>query len=264
MKNKILALGAVLALTSMACSSNDTSGDLAGSGSGAASEITVFAASSLTGAFQTIGSDFQLANPGTTVRFNFGSSTDLATQIGSEGAADVFASASGTAMGTVAKDPGVVDRVNFVTNTLVIITPTDNPANIVSINDLANPGVQLVLAAKGVPLGDYSRASLQKAGIADAALGNVVSNEPDDASVVAKIASGEADAAIVYTSDVGSGQNDVASVPIPDEVNVVATYPIAVVKGSPNQALATAFITYVTAADAQATLGAYGFQKAPD
>src|SRR5206468_4367009 len=126
-----------------------------------------------------IGNDFESANPGTTVTFNFGSSTDLATQIGSEGTADVFASASGTAMDTVAQDPGVLDRVNFATNSLVIITPADNPARISSIGDDANPGVQLVLGTPGVPVGDYAREALENAGILDAALANVVSNEPD-------------------------------------------------------------------------------------
>src|SRR5262249_28690925 len=149
-----------------------------------------------------MGADYQAANAGTKVVFNFGSSTDLATQIGSEGTADVFASASGTAMDTVSSAPGVSDRQNFATNSLVIITPPDNPANIQSIKDLGNSGVKLVLAAEGVPVGDYARESLKKAGVYNAAMKNVVSNEADDAATVAKVTSGDADAAIVYTSDI--------------------------------------------------------------
>jgi molybdate transport system substrate-binding protein len=265
MTKRILVLAAVLALWATACGSSDTSPSGVAADASELPPVTVFAASSLTNAFKVIGSNFQLANPGAILRFNFGSSTDLATQIGSEGTADVFASASQTAMDTVAANPGALNRVNFASNSLVLITPTDNPAGITSINDLANSGVQLVLAAEGVPLGDYSRASLKKEGILNATLANVVSNEPDDASVVAKITAGEADAGIVYTSDVASGQNsNVSSITIPDDVNAIATYPIAVVRGSENEAGAKAFLNYVLGSDAQATLGAYGFQKAAD
>ena len=136
--------------------------------------------------------------------FNFGSSGDLAASIESEGTADVFASASGTYMDEVSDKVGVTGRADFVQNKLVIITPPDNPANITSLEDLANPGVQVVLAAEGVPVGDYARQALDSAGLTDAVLANVVSNEEDDASVVAKITAGEADAAIVYVSDVTS------------------------------------------------------------
>ena len=95
-------------------------------------------------------------------------------------------------------------RADFVQNKLVVITPPDNPADITSLEDLAEPGVQVVLAAEGVPVGDYARQALESAGLTDAVLANVVSNEEDDASVVAKITAGEADAAIVYVSDVTS------------------------------------------------------------
>ena len=139
---------------------------------------------------------------GVHVTFNFGSSTDLAAQIASEGTADVFASASGTAMDAAAADPGVEDRTDFATNQLVLITPSDDPANIGSVDDLANDGVQVVLAAEGVPVGDYAREMLDNAGISKEVMANVVSNEPDDAAVVAKVSSGEADAGIVYTSDI--------------------------------------------------------------
>jgi molybdate transport system substrate-binding protein len=222
--------------------------------------LTVFAASSLAPAFTQIGHDFQGVNAHATVTFNFGSSTDLAAQIQSEGTADVFASASGTAMDTVEKDPGVTRRTNFATNKLVIVTPPDDPGGISSIGDLATSGVQLVIAAEGVPVGDYARQALDNAGILDAALANVVSNEEDDASVVAKVAAGEADAGIVYASDVAAaGVTDLRSVDLPVAVNVIASYPIAVVVGSANADAAQAFVDYVTGAGGQATLGEYGF-----
>jgi molybdate transport system substrate-binding protein len=222
--------------------------------------ITVFAASSLTKSFTQIGRDFQAANPGVTVTFSFGSSSSLAAQIDSQRAADVFASASGTWMDDVSTKVGVTGRVKFASNDLVLITPTSNPAQITSIADLAKPGVKLVLAAKGVPVGDYAMTALTNAGIAAKATANVVSFEPDDASVVAKITSGEADAAIVYVSDVaGAAATQVNSIPIPANTNVVATYPIAVVNGTKQASLAQKFIDYVMGAQGQATLKSFGF-----
>lgn len=225
-------------------------------------QLTVFAGSSLSAAFtDRIGPDFETDHEGTTVVFNFGASDSLAAQIQSEGSADVFASASGTWMDAVGEDPGVSDRIDFVQNRLVIITPTDNPAGIASIDDLTTSGVQLVLAAEGVPVGDYSREALDNAGILADAEANIVSNEEDNASVVAKITAGEADAGIVYESDISAAAgNDVAAIEIPDDANVVSTYPIAVVTGAPNADLAAEFVAYVTGAEGQAALTEYGFE----
>ena len=145
--------------------------------------------------------------------------------------------------------PGVTGRTDFATNQLVIVTPANDPAGVSSIQDLTKPGVKLVLAAVGVPVGDYAREALTNAGILDAATANVVSNEQDDASVVAKVASGDADAGIVYTSDVSTAANigtQVRSVDIPQALNVTATYPIAVVTGATQPAAAQAFVAYVT------------------
>ncbi|MEP6973583.1 MAG: molybdate ABC transporter substrate-binding protein [Actinomycetota bacterium] len=251
-----------------ACASNSSSGNGGSASSGGsphpAVELTVFAASSLTAAFTQIGSDFEVVNPGTTVTFNFGSSGDLAASIESEGTADVFASASGTYMDEVSDKVGVSGRADFVQNKLVVITPTDNPAGISSLEDLAKPGVQVVLAAEGVPVGDYARQALQTAGIEKAVLANVVSNEDDDASVVAKITSGEADAAIVYVSDVTSAvAPQLNAVQIPDAENVIATYPIAVVTGTSHADTAQAFVDYVTGSPGEATLADFGFLPPP-
>ena len=254
----------VLTLVGAACSSDDSSGTAATGSAGAETQLTVFAASSLTAVLQdAIGPDFEAQHDGLTITFNFGASDNLAGQIQSEGTADVFASASGTWMDAVQDDPGVTDRSDFATNHLVIIAPPDNPANVASIDDLATPGVQLVLAAEGVPVGDYAREALENAGILKEAEANVVSNEEDNASVVAKVTAGEADAAIVYTSDVSSAAgNDVTAVEIPEDVNVPATYPIAVVTGAPDAALAGAFVSYVLSDAGQASLEAYGFGTA--
>ena len=248
-----------------ACSSNDTSGDASTeSTSATATGLTVFGASSLTAAFTQIGSDFEAANPGTTVTFNFGSSGDLAASIESEGTADVFASASGTYMDEVSDKVGVSGRTDFAQNRLVVIIPPDNPAGIASLEDLAKPGVQVVLAAEGVPVGDYARESLKSAGIEKEVLANVVSNEEDDASVVAKVTSGEADAAIVYVSDVTTAvAPQVEAVHIPDAVNVIATYPIAVVSSTVHAETANSFVDYVTGSAGQATLSGFGFLPPP-
>jgi molybdate transport system substrate-binding protein len=258
---RLIAPVVCLVLVLSACSSKTSPGS---SGSTGSTALTVFAASSLKGAFTQIGSDFTVANPGDTVTFNFGPSDGLAGQIESEGTADVFASASAKWMDEVQQKVGVEGRIDFAQNRLVIIAPPDNPASVASIADLANPGVQLVLAATGVPVGDYAREALTNAGIADAASANVVSNEEDDASAVAKITSGEADAAIVYASDVTDQvAPQVTTIQIPDDLNVLATYPMAVVTGSENADVAQAFVAYVSGSAGQATLKTFGFLPPP-
>ena len=192
--------------------------------------------------------------------FNFGPSDGLAGQIESEGTADVFASASATWMDDVQDKVGVTDRADFAKNRLVVITPSDNAANVRSLADLGRAGVLVVLAAEGVPVGDYARQALDAAGISNDVEANVVSNEQDDASVVSKITAGEADAAIVYSSDVTDQvAPDVTAIEIPDDVNVIATYPIAVVEGAAQPDLAAAFVAYVIGQEGQATLAQFGF-----
>ncbi|MGZ8579004.1 MAG: molybdate ABC transporter substrate-binding protein [Actinomycetota bacterium] len=260
---KLTALALALGLVAGCSSDSDPPPAGTTSSSVEAVELTVFAASSLTGAFEQIATDFEGANAGVTVTYNFGPSDGLAGQIQSEGTADVFASASGTWMDAVQEDPGVSDRTNFATNELVVVTPADNPAGIGTFEDIAATGVQLVLAAEGVPVGDYAREALENAGISEDALANVVSNEEDNASVVAKVVAGEADAAIVYTSDVSAAAgNDLVAVEIPEEVNVIAAYPIAVVTGADAGDASAAFVAYVLG-DGQAVLQDYGFGPAP-
>jgi molybdate transport system substrate-binding protein len=255
------AISVAIAMTVLVvCASSSSSGTAGSANPGG--ELTVFAASSLTTAFNQIGTDFEAANPGTTVTFNYGSSTDLAAQVASEGTADVFASASATAMDTVAKDPGVRNRTDFATNQLVIITPTDDPAGVSTLQDLTKPGVQLVLGAEGVPVGDYARQMLDENKLTDEVMPNVVSNEPDDASVVAKVQAGEADAGIVYTSDIENNAG-VRGVSIPTTQNVIATYPIAVVTGSAHTDLAASFVDYVAGSQGEATLQQDGFGPPP-
>jgi molybdate transport system substrate-binding protein len=233
----------VLAAVGAACSSV---GGATGTGGAPRVELIVSAASSLTAAFTDIGSDFESRNDGVTVTFNFGPSDGLAGQIQQGAPVDVFASASPTWMDAVEEHPGVSGRTDFARNRLAIIVPTENPAGIASLEDLTPPGVKLVLAAEGVPAGDYARQVFEQAGIEDAALANVVSNEEDVKAVITKILSGDADVGIGYVTDVSPDVADqVSLVEIPDDQNVIATYPIAVVAGSKEADLAQRFLDYV-------------------
>jgi molybdate transport system substrate-binding protein len=248
--SRALAVIASLALLLPACG---------GSGS-ERSELTVLAAASLTGAFTRIGAEFEQANPDVTVRFSFGPSDGLATQILEGAPADVFAPASPKYMDQVRSDgPGVTDQAEFARNTLAVIVPSDDPAHVGSLDDLARPGIKLVLAAGGVPAGEYAREILANAGIQREALANVVSNEEDVKGVVQKVLLGEADAGIVYRTDVTPDISArVREIPIPDGVNVIATYPIAVIDGSDHAPAAEAFVRFVTG-PGQATLRTFGF-----
>ena len=258
----VLALVALIAAACPDDAPNATSGDTE-SAQGSV-DLTVSAASSLTDAFTEIGDAFEAANPGTTVSFNFGPSDGLATQINEGAPVDAFASASPTWMDSVRDDgPGVTGRADFAQNRLAIIVPIDNPAGIENLNDLTEDHVQLVLAAEGVPAGDYAREIFQNAGISEAALANVVSNEEDVKAVITKVISGDADAGIGYVTDVTPDVADqVTLIPIPDAVNVIATYPIAVVTGSQEADLAQGFVDYVLG-DGQQTLAEYGFLPPP-
>jgi molybdate transport system substrate-binding protein len=230
--------------------------------------LTVFAAASLTDAFTEIGADFSTANPGVTVVFNFAGSNQLATQIGEGAPADVFASAN-TAQMDVAVEAGRVDAGApqiFVTNRLVVVYPADNPAGIAGLADLANPDTLLVLAAEEVPAGRYSLEFLDLAAadpafgasFKDDVLGNVVSYEENVRSVLNKVALGEADAGIVYTSDL-VGVEGVASLEIPEALNVLAKYPIAPLNDSAQADAAAAFVAWVLGEAGQGILADYGF-----
>lgn len=230
--------------------------------------LTVFAAASLHAAFTTIGAAFSKANKAT-VRFNFNASDQLETQLAEGAPADVFAPADQAHMqlavshGLIAGKPTV-----FTHNKLVVILPRGNPAHIHSLRDLARPGVALVLAAPTVPVGKYARAAFA-AMAADRAFGphflagiqkNIKSDEINDTAVVAKVALGEADAGVVYVSDLATKQAaQITSLAIPARFNQIATYPMAVTRDSRHAALAQQFERYVLSPAGQATLKASGF-----
>jgi len=235
-----------------------------------ATTLTVFAAASLTGAFGEIGKNFETANPGVKVVFNFAGSQQLAQQLGQGAPADVFASANGKQMDVAIQAGRIVTGTAhaFVRNRLVVIAPKDNPAQIKGLPDLAKSGIKLVFAAKEVPVGQYALDFLDKA-TKDGSMGadyktkvlaNVVSNEQDVKAVLAKVTLGEADGGIVYTSDITAEAGDkVQRIDIPDKLNTIAAYPIAAVTDSKNAALAKKFVEYTFTPEAQKILVKYGF-----
>ncbi len=232
--------------------------------------LNVFAAASLTAAFGDIGTAFEAANPGVTVVNNFAGSQQLAQQINQGAPADVFASANTAQMTAVITTGEVISGSQqiFVRNLLVVIYPTDNPGKITKLQDLANPGLKLVLEDKTVPAGAYALTFMDNAdkdptfGAAykTNVLKNVVSYETDVKAVLAKVQLGEADAGIVYTTDAAAADpGKVSQLAIPDALNVVAKYPIAPVKSSPNPDVAKAYIAFVLGSNGQAILSKYGF-----
>jgi molybdate transport system substrate-binding protein len=233
-------------------------------------ELTVFAAAALTDAFKEIGKNFETANSGTTVTFNFAGSQQLAQQIGQGAPADVFASANNAQMNALIKSGEVISGTQrtFVRNRLVVIYPKDNPAHIATLSDLARPGIKLVLAAKAVPVGLYALDFLAKASklpeytstYSPTVLANVVSYEQDVKAVLGKVTLGEADAGIVYVTDISLDAADkVGKLDIPDSLNTIATYPIATIKDSKHADLAKKFMDYILSPDAQTVLVKYGF-----
>jgi molybdate transport system substrate-binding protein len=229
----------------------------------------VFAAASLTEAFTELGALMEKRHPGLSLRFNFAGSQQLATQIEHGAEADIFASADDRWM-SYAGDHGLLGATPrpFVRNRLVVIVPASNPAGIHRLENLARPGTKLVLAAEAVPVGRYSRQALQKlstapgfdSGYAGQVLKNVVSEEENVKSVAAKVTLGEADAGVVYRSDVTPAvARSVRMLEIPDAFNVSASYPIAPLKASRDRELADAFIDLVLSEEGQAVLARHGF-----
>lgn len=231
--------------------------------------LNVFAAASLQAAFTKIGQNFHTAHSNVTVTFNFGGSNTLAQQITQGAPADLFASANGTQMDVVVK-AGNADGASvktFAHNRLVVVYPKSNPGNIQSLQDLAKPGIKVVLAAAAVPAGQYALVYLTKAN-ADPSFGtsykanvlkNVVSYETDVKSVLTKVSLGEADAGIVYVTDAETETSSLNTIDIPDALNTIALYPIVAIKGSSHATVAQQFVDEVTSSDGQAVLASFGF-----
>jgi molybdate transport system substrate-binding protein len=236
---------------------------------GGRSTLRVYAAASLVDAFNELGRALERQRPGLTVRMSFAGSQQLASQLEQGAGAEVFASADERWMDDV-KSHGLLagEAAPFARNLMVVIVPATNPARIARLQHLARGGVKLLLCADAVPAGHYSREVLRNLGadptfgaeFANRALRNVVSEEENVRSVVAKVQLGEADAGIVYRSDVSMKlRRYVKVLEIPTAANVVASYPIAVLKGAPEPAAAQAFVDLVLSPEGQRVLERFGF-----
>jgi len=263
----------VLAIVLVGCGGSGSGGGSGGSGGGGKEQggtLTILAASSLTDAFGQLGNTFEKQNPGTTVRASFGASSDLLAQIQQGAPADVFASAAEEEMNTAVKDGRVSGKPEvFVKNREVIMVPKDNPANIKSLEDMSKPDIKLVLAAKDVPAADYTVEILGKAdkeygsGFKKKVLSNVVSREADVRASVNRVVVGDADVTFGYASDYTPDIRDkVKVIPIPPNLNIIATYPIAALKDAKEPALAKKWVDLVTSAQGQKVLKKWNFEPA--
>jgi molybdate transport system substrate-binding protein len=216
---------------------------------GSSPRITVLAASSLTNAFPAIDS---------TARYSFAGSDQLAFQVEQGAQADVFAAASPKYPDKLYAEKLVYKPVVFATNRLVVIVPRSNPAHIRTVYDLKRHGLRVVLGAVGVPIGDYTRKVLAKLGL-NAVLKNVVSDEPDVRSIVAKVALGEADAGFVYVTDTSSARGKLRAVSIPAKGQPTVKYEIAVARSTKHLAASQAFVHEVLSRKGREKLRLFGF-----
>lgn len=217
--------------------------------------LTVYAAASLAAAFEQLAEEFEADHAGVEVQLSLAGSSDLATQIQEGAPADVFASADTRTMDELSDD-GLVDDVRaFASNTLQIATPPDNPAGVATFQDLAQPGLQLVTCAPEVPCGAATATMAEALGVTL----TPVSEEPSVTDVLAKVTSGEADAGVVYRTDVIAAGDGVLGVPFPESPQVVNTYPIAPVVGADQAALAREFVDLVTSGAGRRVLADAGF-----
>jgi molybdate transport system substrate-binding protein len=251
----VVAAGA-LALAGCSSSKNSTGGSSTSGSSTAAAlsgSINVDAASSLTEAFTALKAAFAKAHPGTTVNITYGASSDLQTQIQQGAPAQVFASASEKNM--TALGPQAVKATDFAKNTLEIAVPPSNPGNVTSVDDLAKSGVKVAVCDPAVPCGAVAAQVFTNAKITVHPKASLA----DVKSTLAAVESGEVDAGLVYVTDVRAAGAKVKGVQIPADVNASTTYPISVLEGAQNAALAQAFVDYVLSEAGSAVLTRAGF-----
>jgi molybdate transport system substrate-binding protein len=257
----LAGLAALLVVGAAGCGDDDAgSGGTPTGGAGSAGvtgSVTVFAAASLTESFTQIGKDFEAANPGVKVMFNFAGSSALATQVNQGAPADVFASAAPTNMKTVT-DAGNGDGTptTFVRNQLVIAVPKGNPEGVAGLADLTKPGVKVALCAQQVPCGAAAKKAIDAAGVKL----TPVTLEQDVKAALSKVKLGEVDAALVYRTDAKSATSDVDGVEFPESSGAINEYPIILVKDAPNKTAARAFIAWVLSGKGKSVLTQAGFQ----
>jgi molybdate transport system substrate-binding protein len=252
----VIAAGLATVAAAAGCSSSNTTTPSAGS-SPSTGTITVFAAASLTEAFTKLGQQFQAAHKGDTVKFSFGPSSGLATQITSGAPADVFASASPTNMQQVVSAGDASNPQNFAKNTMEVAVPPNNPAKVTSVKDLAKSSVKVALCQPQVPCGVVAAQVFKNAGITV----KPVTLETDVDSVVTQVETGNVDAGMVYVTNVLSAGTKLKGITIPANVNASTLYPIAPIKSSKHASIAKEFVDYVLSPAGQQVLTAAGFLK---
>jgi molybdate transport system substrate-binding protein len=245
----------LLAVALAGCSSNPSSPSSGSSPS--TGTITVFAAASLMDTFTKIGHQFEAAHKGDTVKFSFGPSSGLSTEITSGAPADVFASASPTNMDTVVKAGDASSPQTFARNTMEVAVPPSNPAKVTSVNDLAKSGVKVAVCAPQVPCGVVAAEVFKNAGITV----KPVTQATDVSSVVTEVETGNVDAGMVYVTNVLSEGSKLKGITIPASINASTLYPIATIKGSKHESIAKEFVDYVLSPAGQQVLTAAGFEK---
>ena len=245
-----VAVAVAVATTLLGCS-----GSSSGSGTSGNGTINVFAASSLTEAFTTLGKQFESAHPGVKVVFNFGPSSGLSEQINQGAPADVFASASTKSMDEVVAAGGATNPTSFAKNVMEIAVPPSNPGHVASVNDLAKSSVKVALCQAAVPCGATAAKVFDNAKITV----KPVTQEIDVKSVLSKVQLDEVDAGVVYVTDVRAAGDKVMGIEIPSDVNASTTYPIAALAKSSDKAVAQAFVDYVLSDKGKAVLTAAGF-----
>jgi len=235
--------------------------------------LTVMAAASLTESFTEIAAAFEEANPGVTVSINFAGTQALVEQLTQGVEADVFASANTKYMTAIIEHGRVTEGTDsvFAHNKLAVIYPKDNPGEITELLDLAKEGLVLDLADPSVPVGNYTVNFLEKAAedpafgeaYKEGVLANVASYEENVKAVVTKVSLGEADAGIVYLTDITADAAEMVDIlDMPDELNTIATYPIAVLSDAVKPDLAQTFVDFVLSSEGQAILASYNFVPA--
>jgi molybdate transport system substrate-binding protein len=253
-----LALAGVLLLAAGACGSSTGTGAAEPGSTAARGPLTVFAAASLTEAFTDLQAVLKSSAPALAVTYSFGGSGALVAQIQQGAPADVVATADPATMQRLV-DAGLVDDpTTFARNRLEILVAPGNPKHVAAVADLVRSDLKVVLADDGVPAGKYAAQALQAAG----ATVKPVSKEPDVKAAVAKVTLGEADATIVYATDVLAAGTKGQGVEIPSPANVVAEYPVAVTRSTKNPAGAAAFVGAVLSTPGQDALRQRGFSPA--
>jgi molybdate transport system substrate-binding protein len=265
MRRFAVTIAALSAIAVAGCSSSSSSSSSSAPAAAASSSapaalpagtLTVLAAASLQGSFTQIGKQFEAAHPGVTVKFSFGASSSLATEITSGAPADVFASAAPANMDTVVKANDASNPVDFAKNTAEVAVPPSNPAGVTQVQDLAKSSVKVALCEPQVPCGVVAAEVFKNVGITV----KPVTLQANVTATLTQVETGNVDAGMVYVTDVKGAGSKVKGIVIPADENASTEYPIATVSSSKQMATAQAFVAYVLSPDGQSVLKAAGFQ----